>query len=115
EGALPEEGEVRVEGWVRLSQERPVLGPADPATGRVTVFSRINIPRIGEQVEVALEPVYLVMSGGGEGLPEAVALPAFDNDGPHFGYAIQWFSFAAIGLIGYFFLMRKARPAQPAG
>jgi surfeit locus 1 family protein len=33
-------------------------------------------------------------------LPIPVPLPVFD-DGPHLGYAIQWFSFAAIFLVGF--------------
>ena len=29
------------------------------------------------------------------------------TEGPHFGYALQWFAFAAILLIGYPFYVRK--------
>jgi len=35
-------------------------------------------------------------------------LPPEQHDlGPHLGYAIQWFSFAIIGVAGYFFLLRS--------
>ena len=38
--------------------------------------------------------------------PRAVPLPQLD-DGPHLSYAIQWFSFAAIALIGGGLWLRK--------
>jgi surfeit locus 1 family protein len=42
------------------------------------------------------------------GLPRRWPLPAFDN-GPHLAYAIQWFSFAVIALVGTAALIRKGR------
>jgi surfeit locus 1 family protein len=39
-----------------------------------------------------------------------VRLPEPDfSEGPHFGYAIQWFSFAATALVGAFVVFRKAQ------
>jgi cytochrome oxidase assembly protein ShyY1 len=29
------------------------------------------------------------------------------TEGPHFGYAIQWFTFAVIFLVGYYFYLGK--------
>jgi surfeit locus 1 family protein len=108
--APPLPGKVTVEGWVHLSQERPPLGPVDPAEGRLTTTSRVDITRIQQQMEMPLAPVYLVLIGEGSGdLPISVRPPVFDDDGPHLGYAIQWFAFAMIGLVGYLFLVRKQR------
>jgi surfeit locus 1 family protein len=42
------------------------------------------------------------------GLPRRWPPPAFDN-GPHLSYAIQWFSFAVIALVGTAVLIRKSR------
>jgi len=42
------------------------------------------------------------------GLPRRWPPPAFDN-GPHLSYAIQWFSFALIALVGTAVLIRKDR------
>ena len=42
------------------------------------------------------------------GLPRRWPPPAFD-DGPHLSYAIQWFSFALIALVGTAALIRKGR------
>ena len=106
--ASPPSGEVTVEGWVHLSQEKPPLGPADPDDGRLTTASRVDITRIQEQTPTSLAPVYLVSIGErGEELPVPVNPPTFDDDGPHLAYAIQWFAFALIGLVGYVFLARS--------
>ncbi len=106
--APPPEGMVTIEGWVEPSRARPPLGPEDPATGRLRVLNRVDIARVQQQVEYPLAPVYLVMIGGEGGqLPAPVAPPSFDDAGPHLGYAVQWFGFALVGLIGYFFLVRK--------
>lgn len=42
------------------------------------------------------------------GLPRRWPLPVLDN-GPHLSYAIQWFSFALIALVGTAALIRKGR------
>jgi surfeit locus 1 family protein len=42
------------------------------------------------------------------GLPRRWPPPAFDN-GPHLSYAIQWFSFALIALVGTAAMIRKGR------
>jgi surfeit locus 1 family protein len=66
----------------------------------------------------AIAPVYLqatVREGGaGEGLaPLPLGLPELDA-GPHLSYAVQWFSFAAIFLIGWTALMlHRGSPRPP--
>jgi cytochrome oxidase assembly protein ShyY1 len=40
--------------------------------------------------------------------PARLAVPALD-DGPHLSYAIQWFSFATIALVGSYVVMRRAQ------
>jgi surfeit locus 1 family protein len=109
EAAPPPDGTVTVTGWVRPSQTRGALGPSDPDDGRLVTMSRVDIDRIQEQVSYELDPVYLSMLEDLEGdLPIAASGPSFDDEGPHLAYAIQWFSFALIGLVGYFFLLRRA-------
>ncbi len=50
---------------------------------------------------------------GSEELPIPVDLPDFDDEGPHLAYAIQWFGFALVGLVGFYFLVRnKGRSGQ---
>lgn len=50
----------------------------------------------------------LVTPEPGRGLPRRWPAPAFDN-GPHLSYAIQWFSFAVIALVGTAVMIRKGR------
>lgn len=103
----PAPGEVRQEGWVHLTEPRPPLGRED-APGDVSVFNRVDIGRIGEQVDDVLAPVYVVSLGeGSEELPIPVDLPDFTDEGPHLAYAIQWFGFALVGLVGFYFLVRN--------
>jgi surfeit locus 1 family protein len=106
--APPPTGTVTVEGWVRPTQLRGSLGPTDPAEGRLVSMSRVDIERIERQVDYDLDPVYISAIGSqGDELPVPAPQPTFDDEGSHLPYAIQWFSFALIGLIGYFFLIRR--------
>lgn len=106
--APPPAGQVEVMGWVHLSQDRPPLGPEDPAEGTLTILNRVDIDRIAAQIPYTLARLYVVeISDLGDSLPISLPLPTFDDHGPHLAYSIQWFSFALIGLIGYVFLMRR--------
>lgn len=106
--ASPPAGLVTVEGWVELSEERPPLGPRDPTEGELEILNRVDIGRIAQQLPMDVAPVYVIRIGeGGEELPVPVRQPAFDDQGPHLAYAIQWFGFTIVGLIGYYFLARR--------
>ena len=50
----------------------------------------------------------LVTPEPARGLPRRWPAPAFDN-GPHLSYAIQWFSFAVIALVGTAVMIRTGR------
>jgi surfeit locus 1 family protein len=41
--------------------------------------------------------------------PARLSPPPFSDRGPHLGYAVQWFSFAAIALVGAPVLVRRQR------
>lgn len=106
--ALPVPAEGEVAGWIQLTQTRPSLGPEDISGDRLVVVSRVDIDRIQEQVEYELEPVYLVMTNpDGEDLPAPLSAPDFTDEGPHLAYALQWFGFAVVLVVGYFFLVRS--------
>ncbi len=102
-----------IEGVAKASQSRSgSLSPVDPtpAPGAppLTQWYRIDIPNIQNQVPYALLPVYVQAAPAGE----TPALPAREieldlSEGPHLGYAIQWFAFALILLVGYLALVRQ--------
>ncbi|MGH7459412.1 MAG: SURF1 family cytochrome oxidase biogenesis protein, partial [Longimicrobiales bacterium] len=46
-----------------------------------------------------------------QGFPIRLQPPVLDR-GPHLGYAVQWFSFAAIALIGWVALMIRNREVR---
>ena len=131
-------------GWVPFAMDQPGVAAARPPTGTVEVegvlmppekqsaVARGAVPRtqlaaidlgpIQAAVPYRLLPVYLwlqsqVPAQPGQ-LPRMVPLPALD-EGPHLSYAIQWFTFAAIGIVGYPLLIRREirrrRPSEPAG
>lgn len=104
----PPDGRVTIEGLLLTSQPRG-LGPKDPATSRLGVLNRIDVARIQQQVDAPLYPLYLQQTepeAADGALPLLVDPPARD-EGPHRSYAIQWFLFATVVLVGYPLLMRK--------
>jgi surfeit locus 1 family protein len=106
----PPEGEVDLVGTIRLSQTRGSVGPTDPATGALTQIARVDISRIGQQMPWPLLPVYVVAQDTDEtsfSMPIALTLPDLNDEGPHLAYAIQWFAFALIGVVGYLLLLRR--------
>ncbi|MFQ5966949.1 MAG: SURF1 family protein [Acidimicrobiia bacterium] len=114
--ALPPLGPVTVEGRIRASVDPPRIGPRDPSEGHLDQVFWLNIDRIQSQVPLDLVPVTIELVAQ---TPEPGALPVVLpqpplDEGPHRGYAIQWFSFAAIAAAGYFFLIRRAarRPGE---
>ena len=100
-------GIVEVEGLALPSQEGAQLSfRAEPLATSENDASEewlsLNIEAIQAQVPYPLLPVYLAQS---ERLEGSAIQPIPDSEidlstGPHLGYAIQWFFFAAIALFG---------------
>jgi cytochrome oxidase assembly protein ShyY1 len=53
------------------------------------------------------------LSAPSSGAFQAIPAPALDN-GPHLSYAIQWFSFATIALVGGALWLVRTRPRSLA-
>jgi surfeit locus 1 family protein len=113
----PPAGEVTLEGVARRSQEE-TGGPQDPPTGperpRLATWFRVNIPRIQQQVDYPLLPLFVEQQPD-PALSSGPPFPAATTDlglGSHLGYAFQWFAFALILLVGYVALIyRQVRGA----
>lgn len=107
-------GMVMIEGMLLPSEEEPswsiladpTLGPDDEP---LRAWRVLSIERIGEQLSYPLFGYYLAQSGPGEAINDApIPDPDLDlSEGPHLGYAIQWFSFAAIAVVGGGYWLRR--------
>lgn len=99
-------GTVEVEGYVRAPRSVvSSFAPQDrpPENGRLDVWFWPDVPRISEQVPYPLVSFYVEAertAGQTAELPRPQ--PQLDlSEGPHLGYAIQWFSFMIILIVGY--------------
>jgi surfeit locus 1 family protein len=115
--ARPPGGTVAVEGLVRLTQLRPSVGQVEPE-GVLEIVSRVDIDRLVQQLPGEVAPVWVQALDRGDtsqALPVAVPPPDFADPGSHLLYAIQWFAFALIGVVGFFFLVRNRVGRQSGG
>jgi surfeit locus 1 family protein len=101
-------GEAFVDGVVRLSELPPSFaGLAEPTPsanqGNVDFWTVIDIGRLQKQIAYPVLPVYIQQVEPSDAtnppIPEPLNLDL--SEGPHLGYAIQWFGFAALFAIGY--------------
>ena len=109
-------GAVDIQGAIRLSQARPeALASSSGATSGnpetpQTAWFRVNIPAIQTQMPYQLLPVYIQQQSpgpAGTNLPYRSNLQLDLSEGPHLGYALQWFSFTIMLGIGYIYFVRK--------
>jgi surfeit locus 1 family protein len=97
-----------IEGVVRLGQMAPTfagLGPPTEIPGKTgAAFSLyVDIDQIRRQLPYATLPVYIELVSGSSAANAPIPVVAgLDlSEGPHQGYAIQWFGFAGALIIGY--------------
>lgn len=105
---------VELDGLLRASRPRPSFGRREPE-GRLETVARIDVDRIQEQVAHPLLPFWIQVTAPDDPdrLPVPAPLPTLD-EGAHLSYAVQWFSFGGIALVGYVALMRREfRPRRP--
>lgn len=106
--------EVEVRGMIRRGQEKPDFGGVPdptlaPGQTRLDAWNVVNLARIEDQSRLKLLPVYIIEApdAAWTALPYR-SLPDIEiSEGPHFGYAMQWFTFAAILGLGYPFFVRR--------
>ena len=99
---------VTVEGYAALSQTLSggkVIVPEEPQTE----WYRVDIAAIQAQLPYELLPIYVLQAPGDEeALPYRRQQEIDLSEGPHLGYALQWFTFS-IGLgIAYVIYVRKS-------
>jgi cytochrome oxidase assembly protein ShyY1 len=120
-------------GWIPFDLQRPPIAEASPPAGTVeltgvlfpsevrdsggtmapagAVFTRIDLARLGRRFPYPIEPFYLWLTTQSPqqtaSLPQLAPLPDLTVSPPHLSYTIQWFLFAAIGIIGYPVVLRR--------
>jgi cytochrome oxidase assembly protein ShyY1 len=127
-------------GWVPAGNDTPPVGVAAPPPGTVTVTgilipsegglpgegggapvtetTHVDLAQLASQLPYRVAPLYLLLQTQS---PAQAALPKpapflLPPAPPHLSYAIQWFSFATIALVGAVILIRKERQsAVPDG
>lgn len=108
-----EAGTVTVSGQIRLEQTKPAFGGvADvlPADGtKLNVWNNAAITRIAKQIPYPVLPVYIQLQpDANDTQPPIPFQPEVEiTEGPHMGYALQWFTFATLLFVGYPFVLRK--------
>jgi len=108
-----EAGRVNISGQIRLGQAKPALGgvpDAVPEDGtRLEVWNNADLVRIARQMPYPILPVYIQPETESDDTEPPIAFqPEVElTEGPHFGYALQWFTFATILFVGYPFYLRK--------
>lgn len=112
-----ESSDVKVRGMLRLGQAKPRFGGAadptpQPGQPPLVLWNNLNLAQISSQLPYQLLGVYLQPSPEpGDSTPPIPYQPEIEiTEGPHLGYAGQWFIFAAILFFGYpfFYLRRQA-------
>jgi surfeit locus 1 family protein len=109
-----EAGAVTLSGQIRLGQAKPAFGGMDdpalhPGETRLDLWNNADITRISLQIPYKVLPVYIQPNADAKDVEPPIPFqPEVElTEGPHFGYAMQWFAFAAILFFGYPFFVRK--------
>jgi surfeit locus 1 family protein len=117
-----EAGQQHVRGLIRLPQSEPALGgqsnPQPEEGERIEAWLFVELDAIESQLPYPLLPVYLQkQSAEGDLQLPYTAEPEFElTEGPHLGYAVQWFGFAAVLSVGYpIYIIRKQEEKQNHG
>jgi len=119
-------------GWVPFDLTQPPVGQAGPPAGLVRLvgvllppeasttrgrpsprpdLTKVDLGLLARQLPYPVFPVYLWLQRQVPGqpgrLPIVSPLPDLTASPPHLSYAIQWFTFATIGVVGYPLLLRR--------
>lgn len=107
-----ETGSVTVKGQIRLGQSKPPLGgivDALPADGSaLLLWNNLDLEMMTVQIPYPILSVYIQPDPVPNDEPPIAFQPTVElTEGPHLGYALQWFTFAVILFAGYPIYLRK--------
>jgi surfeit locus 1 family protein len=108
--AAPPEGEVEVRGYLLPPVEDPDAAGERSPDGRLLTVTALDLDTISGSIPAPVLPLAVqlqrVQPPSGRDLPRVVPPPE-PSEGPHLSYAIQWFTFATIAVVGYLVLVRR--------
>ena len=116
----PPTGQVVVDGVLFASEGDPPgkVGEATERVDTVDTLVRVDLARIQAQLPYRIAPVYVLLQERTTSDPEEPPLPAplpELSEGPHLSYAVQWFTFATIALVGFVIVaLREGRESSAA-
>ena len=117
EGSAAPSGEVEVEGLLVPAESGPVRlanddGDGDAEADAAPKIAAIDPARLGDAVGAASGPIYalpMLATDATDAFPAPVDPPDL-GEGPHRDYAIQWFLFASVGIVGWPLLLFRRGP-----
>ena len=102
-------GPVTLTAYVALPETLGRQTSPDP-TFQPEIY-RVDTAVLQTQLPYDLQPVYLVQppdEAGNMAWPYRQPRKVDISDGPHLGYALQWFAFTLISLVGYAYFVRRS-------
>lgn len=110
-GARAPSGDVTVEGLITKTQTAEGLQRQATASGKLDSLARVDVARIARQLDGTVLPAFITRTSqspadSGQIVPTTLPPPEL-SEGPHLNYAMQWFSFTLLTLVGYPLLLRK--------
>jgi cytochrome oxidase assembly protein ShyY1 len=108
QAATPPAGTVEIEGALFADQPGGA-GEVVPGEGRIVTVRSVDLQAIADDMPYELVPWFLQLRTQSPS-PRALPVPAPPpelTEGPHLNYAIQWFAFATIAVVGYVILVRR--------
>jgi len=125
-------GALVVRGWVPFDHQTAPVADAEPPKGELTihgflvpdegdgsatpdehgVIARVDVQGIRSSLPYPVLPLPIQLTE--QAAPQATDLPVPIppeelSEGPHLSYAIQWFTFATIAVVGALLLLRRER------
>jgi cytochrome oxidase assembly protein ShyY1 len=104
-------GPVELTGRLRRTQERRTGQLSDPSDGALALAQRIDLDRLAAQLDGELVPMYVDLATSDPAepapYPEPVQAPEL-GEGPHLGYAVQWFIFSVAVAVGWVLAVRRS-------
>jgi surfeit locus 1 family protein len=90
--------------------------PSPPSNDRPRTVRQLNRASVAALLPYPVRDLYVVVqdSATGDSVPARLDPPLL-SDGPHLSYAIQWFAFAVIAIVGAGAVVLRARRTAPDG